>query len=486
MSSWSPTTVVLALSAVGAVGALAACDRESPPTSPDAAVTTAPTAPSGCSFSTLKQAASRYFSNKTKDQGASVTDQQLAYNLINAMSQAADPTRSERGFDLLALVARVTNTGRQIGTAAQGSAVAYNTVLCTGYGSQADAAGTYTVALSAKGLFGVRSADNVQNSVDPSRAPVVARRATGDSLTWGLEPPTATTTWAALTSLHQSATATLPHRVLFYSGATTTNFQDAAFTDFDGDAIAPIELKTIPSSATFAPFVVVGYCTDGAGKGLIAHGNPTTAATAAEIIPYVEPRFCTATLDPSLGLAPRPRTPLELARALVGWGADLLRPAPLSAMFRLTLVGGGKGSLSPFAVVQGGTLKFGFANTVTGAFEHTLGDATTTTKLPEFAVKLTTSKNTPIDGATIRITVSGNSGSFNLFHDDVATPLARATYSAATGSDGIARFSTTTDSLRLDKAGGYTIRADLAAGQTQYSGYTPAPVDFSNLFHITQ
>ena len=237
------------LSVVLAVALTAACS-DTPESDPFAPVTASVTA---CQVNTVRQAAGRYF-----ESGA---DGRTANDLVKALQQAPDlGVRRTAAFDLLALVAEVTDANRQAGTTQQGSDLVNAVLGCTGYGEPGLI--DFVPALSEGGAFAVRG-----GATDPTAA-VRARLAS-----WGVEPADALT-WPDVTA---------GLRVLIY-GDTIGNF--------DSDEVVlgmGYEWSRIPAGE-FAYPVAVGYCDLVEDRSLIQHyedSNPD-----AVVLPPEELSFC--------------------------------------------------------------------------------------------------------------------------------------------------------------------------------------------------
>lgn len=412
--------------------ALAACDDRPDATStgPELAV-----APAACDIPSLRQAASRYFTLNA--------DAQTAQNIIKALAAATGATRTARGFDLLALLQKVTDENHPHGTPTQGAATAKLTFPCMPTLSpQPPANLDLTAAFAAGGAFGV---------VGTGSTPVLAKPV-GSPL-WGLEPSiksgTTRYTWAELVS----------GRIVIY-GAPFSGFQSN-----EAELGPAFDWATIPSGLTFAQPATVGYCNAPNTRALLQH----LQLAQGEIVPFEQPSYCSSTVGADL--APNGHGLLGLMRRAARAGLDLVRPTPLHAAFAL-VIGGKKKTLSPFGVVDAQSLVLAFATQPK--------NAKTTTPLAPFTVTLEGAGGTPLAGVPVAVTISGNNGSYVFTENGVAV----ASVTAITDENGTATFSTGSALLIVDKPGGYTLRATVS-GYSPLAGYA-APTTVSAMFHITQ
>ena len=459
------------LYALAAAGGLTACsDRfDQAPTAPAGAdLEVAAAAPSaGCDLSVLKQDANRYFSV--------TADRQKASTIIGALSKATGAARTSLGFDLLALTAEVTNL-RAHGTPAQGSALANSDLACMPTLAPAPSLPIdFVPALSAGGVFEVRG-----GSADNSSGAVVARGVSTD-VAWGAEPPlraaplTGRQSWGEIGRQVVVASGTqqssVTQRFLIYGSARTT------FTSADDFLDAAYDWSTVPATLAlaatngtglrFQPGLLIAYCGVSPGRAYVQHEE----GAAGQLLPFANPSFCTGTVGARPGDA-------SLFTRLASAVADLVRPAPLqAAMYFAAGVGGTKGSLSPFGVVDLEGVTLGFT-------PDPPGDATTTTPIPEFRVRALSAAGTPIPGTPVTITVAGNSGSFRILLVTGTTTTAVGSVTEITGADGYALFSGPGRRVILDKPGGYTLTA-VISGYTPLSAL-PVPSKVSLMFHITQ
>ena len=113
-------------------------------------------------------------------------------------------------------------------------------------------------------------------------------------------------------------------------------------------------------------------------------------------------------------------------------------------------VGGGRSVLSPFAVIDMQSVQLAFVHGVAdGAISLPLAD----TSGNPAQVRVSTLNGSPLSGATVTLSIAGNSSSIAYFQDGNAA--ASATVSRVTDANGVATF----DNVRLTKAGGYILAA---------------------------
>lgn len=426
------------LLAVASVAALAACG-ETPTSSRNPQVARATAAPLTltCDINGLRANARAYVTS----------NQDPLYTIIGALQQLVKngPTAAgtDMAFDGLARLAAIRGTSAQLGTAtgATFNALTLGFIGCMESYISANVPGDFSVAgaLSPGWMYEVRG--------KASDAAVGAYER-GESPYWAAEAPQG---WSV-------ATTSQAKRFLIYG------YRLADFLTTDPTVGSAFEVSTIPTIAsgklTLGSQLTIGQCEVELTSTLrvqhqqsILKEAPLTCATP--------PNFAKLSVSPgSNGFSP-----LRLARHAL----DIFAPRTLEAAMIIGSVGGGRSVLSPFAVID--------MQSVQLAFVHGIADGVISQPLADTGgnpaqVRVSTLNGSPLSGATVTLSIAGNSSSIAFFQDGSAA--ANTTVSRATDANGLATFS----NVRLTKAGGYTI---LAVGS--FDGVTGTSV-LSNAFNI--
>ncbi|MBW8769669.1 MAG: hypothetical protein JF589_07945 [Gemmatimonadetes bacterium] len=336
------------------------------------------------------------------------SNKDAVFTLLSTMSKLGTGAAANgAGWSVLGRLADAAGTAAVKGTAAQGSTFANDVLLCM-------AVSTYTYpldlsgALGANGLFAVRDGS--------SAAPAISR---GTSL-YGAEPSTGN--WPVAGS------------TLFYASPVTSSL-------FDNETPAGVvfDLKSLPGGLTFSPLLRVGVCSISDPNARILHDH---TGNAVILSPDDALSFCSTASN-----ATQSSNSLFAAAATL---ATWLAPQPAHAATTMFKLGGGGtglvGGLSDIGPVS-------FTSVVT--FTQTPNNTSVSTQPQQFTPTVTvtaiTAKGHAIANVLITLTVASNNGSFNISGNTAYTDV-----------NGVATF----PSLRIDKAGGYTMTATTEVGGT--------------------
>jgi len=267
-------------------------------------------------------------------------------------------------------------------------------------------------------------------------------------------------TWTQTLNVTSPAPVAVTHRALIYG------FHPDNFTTNDPQ-ISRFEHFTVPAitggALTLTPGVNIGLCA-------ITTVTPTMRVQHVNEVLTYKGLQCTgpvafASLATSSVFASIP--------SLMGRALSMLAPQPLHASMLLGAVGGGKGVLSPSAVID--------LQAVTPSFAFPIVNGNNSTPLQgtdgnPVTVNVTTKGGTPLAGVIVTLAVSGNNSVIAYFSDKGAP--AQPTVQRTTDANGVATF----DGVTLTKAGGYT----LVATGTFDSGLNAltSPGVLSNAFNI--
>jgi hypothetical protein len=266
-------------------------------------------------------------------------------------------------------------------------------------------------------------------------------------------------TWAQTLNVTSPA-AVVTHRALIYG------FHPANFATNDPQ-ISRFEHFTVPAitggALTLNPGVNIGLCA-------VPVVNPTLRVQHINEVLTYKGLQCTgpvafARLSTSSVFASVP--------TLVGRALGMFAPQPLHASMLLGAVGGGKGVLSPSAVID--------IRAVTPSFAFPIVNGNNSTPLKgndgnPVTVNVTTQGGTPLPGVIVTLAVQGNNSVIAFFSDNGAA--ATATVQRTTDANGVATF----NGVSLTKAGGYTLVAT-GTFDTGPNALTSAGVA-SNAFNI--
>jgi hypothetical protein len=177
-------------------------------------------------------------------------------------------------------------------------------------------------------------------------------------------------------------------------------------------------------------------------------GSVTAPVDPATIVGWVDHNggICPELTPPPLATLLGDQRPLAFLKSVLESGFRLVQP-PIAAAAARTGSGSGTRSVSPFGVVDADTviLSFTCAEGCQTPVDGSVGSLS-----PQPVVRATGRNGTPLEGVSITLTVSGNSGSFHFCGQKTEE----------TDLDGLATFS----GLVIDKAGGYTLTATSAYG----------------------
>jgi hypothetical protein len=401
------------------VAALAACG-ETPTSTRNAQVARATTAPLTltCDINGLKTNA-RAFSSSNQD---------ALFTIIGELQQLVKkgPTAAgtDKAFDGLARLAAMRGTSAQ-NSSATGSvfnALTLGFVGCMESYISANVPGGFSVvgALTPGWMYEVRG------KASDAAAGAYER---GESPYWAAEAPNG---WTV-------AATSVAKRFLIYGYRLTD------FLTTDPTVGSAFEVATIPTIAsgklTLGSQLTVGQCEVELTSTLrvqheqsILKESPLTCSTP--------PNFAKLSTSPgSNGFSP-----LRLARHAL----DIFAPRTLEATMIIGSVGGGRSVLSPFAVIDMQSVQLAFVHGIAdGAISKALAD----TSGDPVQVRVSTLNGSPLSGATVTLSIAGNSSSIAFFQAGGAA--ASSTVSRTTDASGLATFS----NVRLTKAGGYTIAA---------------------------
>ena len=396
------TRVIAGLALMGAA-VLASCSQDRSPAislPTDPTFAKPPAPPPTCSFSTANNDARAYFTSNKDD----------VFALLDAMSTAykngGAAGATTAGFAVLARLGTATDLGDGVvkGTAGQGNTFANDVLLCMG-AAPLDLTG----ALGPTGLLAVRDGS--------SSTPITSRQLVSGAPAYGAEP--------------SSGNWPLSGPTLFYGVrllASSLANEAASGVLFD--------LKTYPSDLTFVPEIRTGVCFIDDVNARILHKH---GANAVVLPPAGSLSFCPTASNTQSRTFPG----YAFAARVASWLAP--QPAYAAAM-AMPLGGGGAGLVSGLSEI--GPVTYTSVVSFTQAPQNTSLSAN-----PQFVPVVTvlnvTSNGNPLKGAVITLTVVGNNGSYNI-SNNVAT----------TDDAGVATFPT----LRIDKAGGYTMTATSELG----------------------
>jgi hypothetical protein len=416
--------------AIAGVFGLVSCmqDTTSPPAAPTSPQFGRGRTVGSCAITTTVNDAKAYFSD-SRDPVFALLDTLTTESGVSAA--AATPV----GFRVLSRLATVANTAYGSGSLAKGDAAAgskfANDVLaCMSVaGYSADSPVPFEGALSATGLFAVRS---------DTKLPAVISRGTdsdGEPL-FGAERSESDGWHASLGGVAYSGD------ILFYGS------QLASSPTFDGEDTASVtyDLSTLPTPLAFTKSITVN------GKsvtvGTLRTGVCDVSSTSAQILhDHGGASILPQAGDPAFCLSPPPLTigmklsPFARVAATAKSVANYFLPQPLMAR-----VGGGSALVSGLSHL--GAVKF-TVDPNSGVIFSTQPASGKLNGNPQFknpiAVKVQSANGTALGGVKVSLSVVGNSGSFTPPADSVRF----------TGANGIATF----PDFFLDKAGGYTVTA---------------------------
>jgi hypothetical protein len=401
------------------VAALAACG-ETPTSSRNPQVARATTTPLTltCDINGLKSNARAY----------AVSKQDPLFTIIGELQQLVKKGPTEAGtdkaFDGLARLAAMRGTTAQLSTATGTTfdALTLGFLGCMESYISANVPGNFSVAgaLSPGWMYEVRG------KVSDAAAGAYER---GESPYWAAEAPLG---WTV-------ASASVAKRFLIYGYRLTD------FLTTDPTVGSAFEVATIPTIAsgklTLGSQLTIGQCEVELTNTLRVQ-HQQSILKEEDLACAAPPAFA------SLSVAPGSNSfsPLRLAQHAL----DIFTPQTLNAAMIIGSVGGGRSVLSPFAVVDMQSVQLAFVHGIAdGAISQPLAD----TSGNPAQVRVATLNGSPLSGATVTLSIAGNSSSIAFFQDGSAA--ASATVSRTTDANGMATF----DNVRLTKAGGYTIAA---------------------------
>jgi hypothetical protein len=331
---------------------------------------------------------------------------------------------TDKAFDGLARLAAIRGTSAQ-SSSATGSvfnALTLGFLGCTESYISANVPGDFSVAgaLSPGWMYEVRG------KASDAAAGVYER---GESPYWAAEAPQG---WAV-------ASTSVAKRFLVYGYRLTD------FLTTDPTVGSAFEVSTIPTIAsgklTLGSPLTIGECEVELTSTLRVQHEQMILKEAG-LSCDAPPAFASLSAMPgSHGFSP-----LRLARHAL----DFFTPRTLQATMIIGSVGGGRSVLSPFAVID--------MQSVQLAFVHGVADGVTSKPLADTSgdpaqVRVSTLNGSPLSGATVTLSIAGNSSSIAFFQDGSSAPS--VTVARTTDANGLATF----DDVRLTKAGGYTIMA---------------------------
>lgn len=436
---------VAALIALVSLAAACSSDRAAAPTSPSMQ---AATAASKCDF---KQIKSLVISDFGSSQQSTVLDilrqMQTAYGTNNAA--AATPF----GFQIMNELAKGVSGATLVGTAQTSSDLTAGLVGCMDViASDHDNLG-FAKAFQTYGAFEVRA---LRSSTQPELA--VFSRDGGFSALSG--PPLANgsdfASWLGGTAL------------IYGWPRSESEFRTEGVVGpaYDWFSIR-VNTSTVPT-----PDGIVALCaTDLAnGRFRVQHGSAISLLRDPALIAGWSSLPVCESVQPVVAAASA--RPLRWLADAVDAGRRLLSPEMLHATMAAARTGGGgsTGSFSPFGGVDAGSVRLVDAKGAAGFFGAPR-DGRTGPLSPAVVIEAVGQGGTALPGVSITVTVSGNSGSFDVCSSDRGQPVLTVT----TGADGKAAFD-----IAIDKPGGYTLTAT-----SGYSGYTTTSV-LSPLFNLKQ
>ncbi|HEY9428852.1 MAG TPA: hypothetical protein VIR34_16960 [Gemmatimonadaceae bacterium] len=407
------------LLAAASVAALAACG-ETPTSTRNSQVARATTAPLAltCDINGLR-ANARAFASSNQD---------ALFTIIGSLQQLVKngPTAAgtDKAFDGLARLAEIRGTSAQ-SSSATGSvfnALTLGFVGCMESYISANVPGDFSVvgALSPGWMYEVRGKSSDATAGAYER---------GESPYWAAEAPQG---WSV-------AATSQAKRFLIY-GYRLTDFLTA-----DPTVGSAFEVATIPTIAsgklTLGSQLTIGQCE-------VELANTLRVQHEQSILKELDLGCDAPPAFASLSAAPGSNSfsPLRLARHAL----DIFAPRTLNAAMIIGSVGGGRSVLSPFAVIDMQSVQLAFVHGVAdGAISLPLAD----TSGNPAQVRVSTLNGSPLSGATVTLSIAGNSSSIAYFQDGNAA--ASATVSRVTDANGVATF----DNVRLTKAGGYILAA---------------------------
>lgn len=404
--------------AVMAVGFIACSDNNQQLPPGPRMQTTAPTS-SGvtCSFKTLNQLATHYFSGP---------EAKVVRTVLSAMQAetAFSPAAQDSGFSVMSHIAANINAGN---TDVADASNLTNGLLACMYNA-ADSAGRAALPLNFPEDFSVatnpaqRGAYAVRGGTADTDSVVFSRPLAAPFSGIGPDSVDAAAPWAAM--LHDSNPA--PRRILVYG--------------MPGTSSQTFDWRMVPRNAVFSPPAIVSVCL-----------NPDISANATKLLhqqnvgelPFVHALWLDlATCSPT-SVALSGSGPLQFALGAAHWGMNLLAPTPLSATGTTIVdgLGGTTGGLhSEFGPER--------TDTVALAFVVQPSDVQVNSIItPPVQVRATN----PTTGATVaNVTITMTSVNNNGTPADLLGDTTEVT-----GYDGIATFA----NLSEIKTGGYVLVA---------------------------
>ncbi len=421
------------------VAVLAACGET--PTSarnPQVARATATSLTLTCDIKGLKSNARAY----------AVSNQDPLYTIIGDLQQLVKngPTAAgtDKAFDGLARLAAMRGTSAQLGTATGTTfnALTLGFLGCMESYISANVPGDFSVdgALSPGWMYEVRGGAS-------DAAAGAYERGVGSPY-WGAEAPQG---WTV-------ASTSVTKRFLVY-GYRLTDFFTA-----DPTVGSAFEVSTIPTIAsgklTLGSPLTVGQCEVELTSTLRVQ-HQQEILTQSGLSCAAPPAFASLSVPSEANGF----SPMRFAQRAL----DLFAPRTLNAAMIIGSVGGAGSVLSPFAVIDMQSVRLAFVHGIAdGAVSQPLAD----TSGNPVQVRVSTLNGSPLRGATVTLSIAGNSSSIAFFQDGSAA--ASTTVSRTTDANGLVTF----DNVRLTKAGGYTL---LAAGS--FDG-VPGTSTLSNSFNM--
>jgi len=400
----------------------------------DQAPTDTPTAPElagrggSCDFTKVSQLVKTEF-------GANSPESGLATDMKNAGAQTDLGTL--KGYQILSSVAGEYDVAAPGTSTSNASALTVALLGCMKIGTATvPQASVFDGALDSTGAFAVRGLSNPDNS------PVASHDGA-----WLLEPPFGTSAFNSWQSiLGDGLGASTDPSIKYAFLAFGRTLSSTGFTK-DQPVSGVFDWSMIPSTTFTGNGAIIGECTN--DPNYLQHLSVTT--TGVEVLGYLDPH-CPQAL--TLGRLAEPQT---LAQRLI----QFFSPSPAyAALLNSTGSGGSKRTLSPFQVINPGTVLLDPLFTWSKSGNNT---NTPLTPAPTYQIRSTAKTKFEQAGVLLWLTASGNKGA------DVAV----CNNWAYTGKDGIAKFTT----AFINKAGGYTITTRSAGAVTN----SPAGVDLPSV-----
>ena len=360
---------------------------------------------------------------------------------------------TDLAFDGLSRLAAMRGTSAQKSgaTGATFDALTKGFLGCTESYIASTVPSTFSVAgaLGAGWMFEVRG-----NSGKDGAAGAYAR---GSTPYWAAEPETGRT-WSNSLVVTAPPGTTATNRVLVYG------FRLNDYSTLDPKVGNAFEIATIPTVASgvlaLVPSLHIGLCTV----------DLTTTARVQHVVSILPNAGLSCATPPvfaaaGASFARSMLNPVWLASKAVGFFA----PATLQAAFIVGSVGGAVSELSPSAVID--------MQKVTMDFDLVVKDGRNSEPLQgadggPVKVSVGTLNGSPLEGATVTLSIAGNNGKPAMFKDGSAAPS--QTVTRVTDANGVATFT----GVSLTKAGGYRLTAT-----GSFDGVDGVPVT-SNLFNI--